>query len=91
MPNDSTGVQRPALVHPNPTPSSRSGGGGGDDSRLRALEEGMVRLDERVLAIKEHMAEKNDITTLKVWILGGVLGAIAVGAGIAATVVKAFF
>ena len=91
MPNDSPATQKPTLAFPNPTPPGRTEGGGGDDSRLRALEEGMARLDERVGAIKEHMAEKNDITSLKVWILGGVLAAIAVGAGIAAAVVKAFF
>ena len=37
-----------------------------------------------------HLATKNDITTLKVWILAGVLGAIIVAAGIAAAVVRAF-
>ena len=50
----------------------------------------MARIEEQVGAIKEHMAQKNDITNLKVWILGGVLGAIVIAAGIAATVVKAF-
>ena len=41
--------------------------------------------------MQENMAKKNDITSLKVWILGGVLSAILIGAGIAAMVVKAFF
>lgn len=77
-------------VVPFPSPPRRSGGGGGDDWRLRSLEERMARIEEQVGAIKEHMAQKNDITNLKVWILGGVLGAIVIAAGIAATVVKAF-
>ena len=101
----------PTLVHARTTPPGRNGGGGGDDSRLRVLEEGMARLDERVDAIKEHMAEKgdiaslksqvdaikqhmaekNDITSLKVWILGGVLGAIPIATVIAAAVVRVFF
>ena len=37
------------------------------------------------------MAVKNDVTGLKVWILCGVLSAIAVVAIISATVVKTFF
>ena len=37
------------------------------------------------------MAKKDDITNLKVWILVGVLSAIVIAAGIAATIVKAFF
>ena len=41
--------------------------------------------------MQENMAKKNDVTGLKVWILGGVLSAIVIAAIIAATVVKAFF
>ena len=37
------------------------------------------------------MAKKDDISKLKIWILGGVLGAILAGASIAAAVVKVFF
>ena len=51
----------------------------------------MARLDERVIWMQEHMAKKNDVTGLKVWILGGVLSGIIIAAVIAATVVKAFF
>ena len=63
-----------------------SGGGSNGDIRER-----LARLEERVRSIKEHMAEKNDITSLKVWILSGVLGAIGVGAAVSTLVVKAFF
>ena len=51
----------------------------------------MDRVEELLDAIKEHMATKNDVTSLKVWILGGVLATIGIVAGVAATVVKAFF
>ena len=61
------------------------------DARLRSLEVQVARIDERVLAMQENMAKKNDVTNLKVWILGGVLGAIATGAVVATLVVKAFF
>jgi len=38
----------------------------------------------------QHLATKNDVTNLKVWILGGVLSAMVIAAGLAAAVVKAF-
>ena len=61
--------------------NSGNGGNGHDlHGRVSALE-----------AHLQHLATKNDITNLKVWILGGVLGGIAIASGIAATVVKAFF
>lgn len=84
---------RPHPTAPPPASSTPAGGGNGTDfeSRLRALEIHVARIDERVAAIQESMASKNDIASLKVWILGGVLSAIAVAAGIAVTIVKAFF
>ena len=66
------------------------GNGSGFDARLRLLETQVARIDERVSGIQEHMATKNDITGLKVWILGGVLSAIVIAAGIAAAVVRMF-
>ena len=80
-------------VHLIPSPPARSTngiGGNGYDSGLRHLEVQIARIDERVKAIQENMAQKNDVISLKVWILGGVLSAIIVGAGIAATVSKVF-
>ncbi len=68
-----------------------NGGGDGFDSRLRALEIHLARIDERVAAMQDTMAKKNDVTALKVWILGGVLSGIVVAATIAVVVVKAFF
>lgn len=49
--------------------------------------ERLARIEERL----EHVALQNDVTKLKVWILGGVLSAAAVASAIAATVVQAFF
>lgn len=78
----------------SPPPSRASNGGGngnGFDARLRALEIQMGRIDERITAMQENMAKKNDVTNLKVWMLGGVLSGIILGVVIATTVVKAFF
>ncbi len=41
--------------------------------------------------MQENMATKEGIANLRSWILGGALAAIVIAAGIAATVVKAFF
>ena len=41
--------------------------------------------------MQKNMAVKNDVTGLKVWILGGVLSAVGIGAGAATIIVKAFF
>ena len=73
----------------------KNGNGHDHEARMRVLEVQLARIDERMVAIKDNMdksmATKTDISNLKVWILGGVLGGIAVAAAIAATVVKAFF
>ena len=78
----------------SPPPSRAPNGGGngnGFDARLRALEIQVARIVERIAAMQENMAKKNDITGLKVWILGGVLSGIILGVVIATAVVKAFF
>ncbi len=70
----------------------RGGNGGGDgfNRRLSEIEEKMARMETDISWIKTTTATKNDITNLKVWILGGVLGGIGVAVGIALTGVKAF-
>lgn len=74
---------------------SGNGGGGHIEERLRQLEIEVARIDERVKAVQENMVTKSElkaeISNLKNWILGGILGAIVTGATIAALVVKAFF
>ena len=85
-------------IHPfqtsSPPPSRASNGGGNGnnfDTRLRALEIQVARIDERVAAMQENMAKKNDVTSLKVWILGGLLSGVFLGAATGATIAKAFF
>ena len=65
-----------------PGPQKRVSGGSGDhDVRLRVLE-GDVRAVQEKLA---HVALREDVLKLKLWVLGGVIGGmvIAVGLGIA--------
>lgn len=72
-------------------PGKANGASASVDSRLRALEVGMARLEERVDAIKESMATKTDISNLKVWILTGVVLAIPVSVAIATLLVRVLF
>ena len=52
-----------------PPPGNSGGGNGNDfDSRLRSVEIDLATIKERTA----NMATKNDVTMLKVWILGGV-------------------
>ena len=48
------------------------------DSRLRALESEETLINERMTAIQESVAKKTDVTTQKVWVLGGTLSDIVV-------------
>lgn len=70
-------------------PKDESGGGGGDgvDARLRGVEERLARLENRM----DYMATKEDVQTLKIWILGGIMGSVVATIPIALFVVKAFF
>lgn len=62
-------------------------GGDGVDARLRGVEERLARLENRM----DYMATKEDIQTLKIWILGGIIGSVVATIPIALFVVKAFF
>ena len=77
-----------------PETSPRNGGGPGNgdgiDSRLRHLEVELGKAQKDIGHIRETMSTKTDVERLKVWILAGLLSAMAVGATIAAIVVKAF-
>ena len=60
-----------------------NGGGDGFDSRLRALEIQVARIDERIGGMEKAMATK-------VWVLGGVIGASVLAVGIAIALIKLF-
>ena len=79
------------VVQLDPTKNlSGNGGGNGSDGHLRSVEIDVARIDERVSAIQEHMATKNDVTGLKVWILVGVLSGGVAAAGLAVVAMRAF-
>jgi len=59
--------------------------------RVTPVEVYVARIYERVASMQENMVNKNDVTGLEVWILGGVISAIGAAAAISAIVVKAFF
>lgn len=82
-------------VTPFPSPPVTQGGSGnGGDSRLRALEVRLTRMDEQLRSITENMAGQKDIklavANLKIWILTGVLSAIVICTGIAIAILKVF-
>ena len=87
------------------TPSGPPSHGGGGNSgpghgeplaRLEAkMDHAATREDvkvsiERIEARMEHVATKEDIQRLKVWVLGGVLGALGLAVVVATGVVKLF-
>lgn len=74
-----------------PGGSNGDGSGGGIDARLRSLEVQMAKIRVRTEHIEKNMATKTDISNIKVWVLGGVLSALAAGVGIAIVVAKAVF
>ena len=65
--------------------SAADGGGGTSDERLRALETQMVRVDEGLKRLEGEL--KRHFAT-KAWVLSGVVGGMAVAAGIAAAIFK---
>lgn len=81
-----------------PSPTSESSGGGGDDGgsdrRLAAIESRLTALETAFDRELKHLATKEDIQKIKVWVLGGVLGGVlgsmAIAAGIAITLLKVF-
>ena len=60
--------------------SGSNGGGDGYGERLARIE-----------AKLEFFATKEDIQKIKVWVLGGVLGGMAIATGLAVTIIKFFF
>ena len=60
-----------ALLDPQRNLRQKNGNGGGRDD----IGERLARLEEKV----EHLASKEDIQKLKVWILGGIVAGIVAG------------
>ena len=70
----------PAVGEAEPdAPASSSGGGSGS-----GVEGRVATLEARI----QYLATKEDIQKIKVWVLGGVVGAMVLGVGIAFTVAR---
>lgn len=73
-------------LHPRAETSNGGGHGGGHGgngeirARLRALEIQTGRIEERMKSMATRMATQDDISKLKIWILGGLLSAFFAGA-----------
>lgn len=67
---------------PYTTTRSGNGGNGGD----RVLER-LARLEERV----RHLASKEDIQKIKIWVLTGLISAAVLAVSIALTIVRLFW
>ena len=76
---------------PNAPASSGGAGGDGSESRLARLEpritylatkKDVERINVQLKTRSEYLATKEDIQKIKVWVLGGVLGAMAVGGSV---------
>ena len=66
-------------------------GGGGDlEDRLRKVEIQLAEIRTKLDTELSHLATKDELTNLKVWLLSGVLGGMAVAAGIALAVARLF-
>ena len=66
-----------------------NGGGRGSEGRLRNVEIQLAEIRTKLDTQLDHLATKNELTTLKVWVLSGVLGGMAIAAGIAAGIAVA--
>ena len=64
-------------VYPLDSPTPRPGGGDGSPPGER-----LARIETRLDSIEKHGATKTDIERLRVWILGGVIGAFVIALGI---------
>lgn len=80
-----------------PTSEPSGGGGGGDDGsdrRLAAIESRLTALETAFDRELKHLATKEDIQKIKVWVLGGALGSMlggmAIATGLAITLLKVF-
>ncbi len=79
--SDADNVARPNFgKHPG---TNGGNDGSGFDSRLRALEIQVARIDERMIGIEKAMATK-------AWVLGGVVAAAVIAVGLAIPLIKLF-
>ena len=69
--------------------NGHNGGGRGSEDRLRNVEIQLAEIRTKLDTQLNHLATKNELTTLKVWVLSGVLGGMAIAAGIAAGIAVA--
>ncbi len=64
-----------------PAASASSGGGGGSN-----VEQRLARLETRI----EYLATREDLQKVKVWVLGGVIGGMAVAVGLTLAILRLF-
>ena len=69
-----------------PYGESTTGSGGDGGSDLVALRLEIVQIKTRI----ERMATQEDILRLKLWVLGGVLGGMAIAATLAIAIARVF-
>ena len=74
----------PSSVTPEPLAQATSGGSGEKESRLAALEVAVASLNSRI----DYLATKEEIQSVKVWILCGVLGGMSIAAALAIAILK---
>ena len=74
----------PSSVTPEPPTQATSGGSGEKEGRLVAVEAEVAVLNARL----DHLATKEEIQSVKVWILCGVLGGMSVAAALAIAILK---
>ena len=58
------------------------------NQRLRNAEIQLAKMETKLDTELGHLATKNDLTAVKVWVLSGVLGGMAIAAGIAVAVAR---
>ena len=68
--------------------NGHNGGGRGSEDRLRNAEIQLAKMETKLDTELGHLATKNDLTAVKVWVLSGVLGGMAIAAGIAVAVAR---